>query len=54
VFQSDKPIAVSENLNGMVIKKKCSLKRAKKLYPTGDRCGDRFGGFCSFQGKMAE
>jgi hypothetical protein len=22
-----------------------SRKRVRKLYPTGDRCGDRFGGF---------
>jgi hypothetical protein len=42
VFQLDKPIAMSENLSSIVIKNKCSLKRAKMLYPTGDRYGDRF------------
>ena len=46
VYQPDKPIAVSEYLNGRVLMKKCNLKRARKLYPIGDSFGDRFGVFC--------
>jgi hypothetical protein len=51
VFQSDKPIATSENLDGIVLKNNSSLRRAKKLYPTGDRKGDSFGRSALSKGK---
>ncbi len=53
-IHSEKPSAVSAHQDGMAPKYNYTLRGAKKLSPTGDRCGYIFGRSALSQGKTAK